>query len=367
MEKPCHKVPKTKQPVNPYFNLNFNLLFTYGFPSNLQLGNPNSCRASHCTINSLFTQLVNLCTLPCDIDIMDLSQEFKLSARVLSIYVATLKAFWSLNSPHSHNSKPALNIFPYYDNYVLLANLEHKILVDNGVVHPNKVAFVGSGPMPLTSFILATYHMKSTHFDNFDIDEKANDVAQKIVFTDVELSKRMKFETNDIMKVREKLAEYECIFLAALVGMNKENKEVYEGWKLVEEHDLPGFELLTIFHPNNEVINSVVLSLIDLYGRADGLLELQFSKFLPLNNLNLFPYYGNYVLLANLKHKIFVDNRVVHPKKVAFAGSEPMPLTSFILATQHMKSTHFDNFDIDEKANDEGQKLLLWTLSYQRR
>ncbi|KAK9905323.1 hypothetical protein M0R45_000295 [Rubus argutus] len=176
-----------------------------------------------------------------------------------------------------------LNLFPYYGNYVLLANLENKILNDNGVVHPNKVAFIGSGPMPLTSIVMATHHMKSTHFDNFDIDDKANEVARRIVASDAELEKRMKFETRDIMKVRERLAEYDCIFLAALVGMNKEDKvkilghirkHMKEGsvllvrsakgaraflYPVIEEHDLLGFELLTIFHPNNEVINSVVL------------------------------------------------------------------------------------------------------------
>lgn len=176
-----------------------------------------------------------------------------------------------------------LNLFPYYGNYVLLANLENKLLNDNGVVHPNKVAFIGSGPMPLTSIVMATHHMKSTHFDNFDIDYKANEVARRIVASDAELEKRMMFETRDIMKVRERLAEYDCIFLAALVGMNKEDKVKILGhirkymkegsvllvrsakgaraflYPVIEEHDLLGFELLTIFHPNNEVINSVVL------------------------------------------------------------------------------------------------------------
>ncbi|TQE06060.1 hypothetical protein C1H46_008370 [Malus baccata] len=221
----------------------------------------------------LIARLVNLCTLPCDIDIMDLSQEVQTIRQSLIDLCSHTEGLLELE----------FSTFLVKVSQPLNTNLEHKILVDNGVVHPNKGAFVGSGPMPLTSFILATYHMKSTHFDNFDIDEKANDVAQKIVFTDVELSKRMKFETNDIMKVREKLAEYECIFLAALVGMNKENKVkilqhirkyMKDGsvllvrsakgaraflYPVVEEHDLPGFELLTIFHPNNEVINSVVL------------------------------------------------------------------------------------------------------------
>lgn len=238
-------------------------------------------------VNALFSQLVKLCILPCDIDIMDLSKEAQVMRESLINLCGRAEGFLELefatllvNVPQPLNN---LNLFPYYGNYVLLANLEHKILLDNGVVHPHKVAFVGSGPMPLTSMIMATHHMKSTHFDNFDIDEKANDVARKIVASDAELAKRMKFETHDVMKLRERLGEYDCIFLAALVGMKKEEKIKILGhigkymkkgsvllvrsakgaraflYPVVEEHDLLGFELLTIFHPNNEVVNSVVL------------------------------------------------------------------------------------------------------------
>ncbi|TXG60998.1 hypothetical protein EZV62_012361 [Acer yangbiense] len=176
-----------------------------------------------------------------------------------------------------------LNLFPYYGNYIKLANLEYGILSENGVVQPKKVAFVGSGPMPLTSIIMASQHMKSTHFDNFDIDEVANDVARRIVASDAELEKRMKFVSRDIMDVKNKLGEYDSIFLAALVGMSKEEKMKILGhvrkymkeggallvrsakgaraflYPVVEENDLLDFELLSIFHPTNDVINSVVL------------------------------------------------------------------------------------------------------------
>jgi nicotianamine synthase len=97
-------------------------------------------------------------------------------------------------------------------------------LHENGVVQPKKVAFVGSGPMPLTSSIMAIHHMKFTHFDNFDVDEAANGVVRQLVVSDAELEKGMKFETCDIVNVKEKLSEYDCIFLAALVGLNKDEK-----------------------------------------------------------------------------------------------------------------------------------------------
>ncbi|KAI9191096.1 hypothetical protein LWI28_003586 [Acer negundo] len=79
-------------------------------------------------------------------------------------------------------------------------------------------------------------------------------------------------------------------------------------------------------------------SLIILCGHAEGLLELEFATFLtnipqPLNNLNLFLYYGNYIKLANLEYEILNENGVVQPKKATFVGSGLMLLTSIIMAS----------------------------------
>ncbi|XP_043696151.1 nicotianamine synthase-like [Telopea speciosissima] len=239
-------------------------------------------------VNTLFTQLVKLCTIPSSIDINNLQEEVQqmrlslinlcgLAEGLLELEFATILA--KLPQPLQH-----LNLFPYYENYVKLASLEYNILLENGVMEPKKVAFVGSGPMPLTSIVMATHHLQFTQFNNIDIDESANDVARRIVSSDVELEKRMKFETCDIMEVKEKLGEYDCIFLAALVGMNKEEKvKILEHMRrfmkgggsllvrsangargflypVVDENDLLGFEVLSIFHPTNDVINSVVLA-----------------------------------------------------------------------------------------------------------
>ncbi|KAB2015510.1 hypothetical protein ES319_D08G030700v1 [Gossypium barbadense] len=214
-------------------------------------------------VNTLLTHLVKLCIPPSNIIIEDLSQE-----------IQDMRMNLILKN---------LDLFPYYGNYVKLAGLEYKILSEHGMVQPKKVAFVGSGPLPLTSIVMATHHLKSTHFDNFDIDEAANYVASQIIASDDEFEKRMKFVTRDIMDVTEELGEYDCIFLAALVGICKEEKIKIVGhirkymkggglllvrsangaraflYPFVKELDLPGFELLSIFHPTDEVINSVVL------------------------------------------------------------------------------------------------------------
>lgn len=238
-------------------------------------------------INSLLTHLVKLCIPPSSIDIEALPQEVKSMRESLIKLCGHAEGLleFEFSTFIGQIPKPInnLTLFPYYGNYVKLANYENKILKENGVVHAKKVAFVGSGPLPLSSIIMATHHMGSTHFDNFDIDEKANEVASKIVASDVALEKRMKFVTQDIMEVKERLGQYDCIFLAALVGMSREAKVKILGhirkymkkegvllvrsakgaraflYPIVEEHDLVNFEVLTIFHPTDDVINSVVL------------------------------------------------------------------------------------------------------------
>ncbi|KAJ6365509.1 hypothetical protein OIU76_030313 [Salix suchowensis] len=238
-------------------------------------------------VNSLFSNLVKLCILPSSIDITALPEEVQAMRESLINLCGHAEGLLELEFAtflsKIHQPLNNLNLFPYYGNYVKLASIEYRILNESGVSQPRKVAFVGSGPLPLTSFIMATHHMKLTHFDNFDIDGAANDVARQIVASDPELEKRMKFETGDITGVKEKLSEYDCIFLAALVGMSKVDKVKILGhirkymkeggvllvrsakgaraflYPVVEEQDVLGFELLSIYHPTNDVINSVVL------------------------------------------------------------------------------------------------------------
>lgn len=108
--------------------------------------------------------------------------------------------------------------------------------------------------------------------------------ASNLVSSDPDLKTRMVFHTCDIMKVTEELKQYEVVFLAALVGMEKEEKLrviehlsefMSEGaylmvrsahggraflYPVVEDCDLVGFEVLSVFHPTDEVINSVILA-----------------------------------------------------------------------------------------------------------
>lgn len=71
--------------------------------------------------------------------------------------------------------------------------------------------------------------MKLTHFDNYDLNEAANNVARQIIASDVELERRIKFETNDIMQVKEKLSEY-LLHILSSVGWNEHRREKEVSW-----------------------------------------------------------------------------------------------------------------------------------------
>jgi nicotianamine synthase len=240
-------------------------------------------------VDTLFTQLVLTCipsypnfdvtTLPKTIQEIR-SKLIKLCGEAeghLETHYSTILG--SYENPLHH-----LNIFPYYSNYLKLGLLEYTILSRHVGDAPEKIAFVGSGPLPLTSIVLASNHLNSTVFHNYDINGFANSNALRLVSSDPDMSKRMVFHTSDILDVTSALKEYEVVYLAALVGLDKEGKNrivdhlakyMAPGallmlrsahgaraflYPVVEPCDLRGFEVLDVFHPTDEVINSVVIA-----------------------------------------------------------------------------------------------------------
>lgn len=241
-------------------------------------------------VNELFTQLVTTCTSPCPIDVTQQSQEVK--ETISKLIRLCGKAEGLLESHYStligSHEKPLnhIKLFPYYSNYLKLSHLEFTMLTTHCTqLLPEKLAFVGSGPLPLTSIMLAKYYLRHTCFHNYDMDPIANAKAYNLVSSDPDLSKRMFFLTADIADVSNGLKEYNVVFLAALVGMDKKEKEKIINhlgkhmapgailllrsahgaraflYPVVDpDNDLKGFEVLSIFHPTDEVINSVIVA-----------------------------------------------------------------------------------------------------------
>ncbi|KAI4310924.1 hypothetical protein MLD38_035868 [Melastoma candidum] len=238
-------------------------------------------------VNTLFTQLVLTCIPPNSIDVTKLCHKVQ-EIRSKLIFLCGeaeghLESHYSAILGSYENPLDHLYLFPYFTNYLKLAHLEFSILAQFSSVELTRVAFVGSGPLPLTSIVLAKNHMPAVLFDNYDIDLSANLNARKLVSPDPDLSKRMFFHNSDIMDVTTRLKDYQVIFLAALVGMDREaklkvidhlSKYMENGailmlrsahgargflYPIVDPLDLTGFEVLSVFHPMDEVINSVII------------------------------------------------------------------------------------------------------------
>lgn len=239
-------------------------------------------------VDMLFTELVLTCMPPSPIDVTKLPNTVQEKRshliRLCGEAEGYLERHYSAILGSYQNPLNHLHIFPYYSNYIKLGHLEFSILSQHCTHVPNKIAFIGSGPLPLTSIVLASNHLPSTTFHNYDIDPLANSSAMHLVSSDPDLSNRMVFHTNDILDVSDDLKDYEIVYLAALVGMDKEEKNriidhlgkhMAPGallmlrsahgaraflYPVVEASDLRGFEILSVFHPTDEVINSVVIS-----------------------------------------------------------------------------------------------------------
>ncbi|XVE82255.1 hypothetical protein DITRI_Ditri15bG0133500 [Diplodiscus trichospermus] len=240
-------------------------------------------------VNALFTKLVLTCLSPSDIDVTRLSERVKeMRYRLIKLCgeaEGILENHFSTFIGSHGNPLDHISIFPYYSNYLKLVHLEHSMLQKGCTTVPDQVAFIGSGPLPLTSIILATKHLTTTSFHNYDMDPSANAKAFQLVCSDPDLSKRMFFHTTDVMNVSSGLKEYEVIFLAALVGMDRKEKTQVihhlaehmapgafllprsaQGaraflYPIIDPYDdLQGFEVLSAFHPTDEIINSVIIA-----------------------------------------------------------------------------------------------------------
>ncbi|CAN8257130.1 unnamed protein product [Cochlearia groenlandica] len=257
-----------------------------------QISNLESLKPSQ-NVDTLFGQLVSTC-LPTDtnIDVTKMCEQvkemrsnlIKLCGEAEGYLEEHFSTILSSLLQEDQNPLDHLHIFPYYNNYIKLGKLEFDLLSQHSRHVPTKIAFVGSGPMPLTSIVLAKFHLPNTTFHNFDIDSHANTLASRLVSRDHDLSKRMVFHTTDVLNAKEGLDQYDVVFLAALVGMDKESKvkaiehlekHMAPGailmlrsahalraflYPIVDSFDLKGFQLLTIYHPTDDVVNSVVIA-----------------------------------------------------------------------------------------------------------
>lgn len=131
-----------------------------------------------------------------------------------------------------------IDIFHTYPIHVNVSKLEFSLLTKHTTHPPTNIAFVGFGPMPLSSITLAKFHLPNTSFYNFDIDPPANALASHLVSRDPDLSRRLIFHTTDLLNITtEVLREYDVVLLAELVGLDKEAK--VKAIEYLEKHMAP--------------------------------------------------------------------------------------------------------------------------------
>ncbi|GJN12501.1 hypothetical protein PR202_ga30784 [Eleusine coracana subsp. coracana] len=243
-------------------------------------------------VNSLFTELVTACIPASTVDVARLGPEVQAMREALirrcSEAEGLLEAHYADLLAGFDNPLDHLHVFPYFGNYVALSQLEYSLLSHHlPGPPPVRVAFVGSGPLPLSSLVLAAHHLPPTaRVHNYDICPDANARAEKLVRADPALAARVAFVTADVADVTRDMAGYEVVFLAALVGMAAEEKahvvahlgrHMAPGAALVvrsahgarafmypvvdpEEVRRGGFEVLAVHHPVGDIINSVIIA-----------------------------------------------------------------------------------------------------------
>lgn len=183
----------------------------------------------------------------------------------------------------------ALQKFRFIRNYEKLTRLEYHLLLGqeefSNLSGLRNVAFVGSGPLPLTTFFLVQGLLPNKAVvTNYDIDGDSNSVAKRWMHALPALRDRVEFKTADILDVpEEELRRYDVIVLAALVGLVPKMKlrilqhlrrgmkegsylllRSAEGAKaflypVVEMGDLRGWNVCSVTHPKGEVVNSVIV------------------------------------------------------------------------------------------------------------
>lgn len=190
-----------------------------------------------------------------------------------------LEEHWVKKIIANTSASDTLKKFPYYANYQKLLKTEYSALVSAGILKSSKILFVGSGPLPLSSILLATeYGLAVTAIDN----EKESVCLAEELITTLSLSDRIRIIHGDIRDYKD-LDEYDAVLVAAFAGSTESDKKsiVRRTVKSLKENAvliarsvadlstlfycpvnpawLNGITISEVIHPADDVINSVII------------------------------------------------------------------------------------------------------------
>ncbi|KAL6707005.1 hypothetical protein ACN47E_004955 [Coniothyrium glycines] len=257
-------------------------------------------------VNTILTDLVDLCIQPLSgeqlTQLLGMNQAIALFRRLRPLCAMAegeLEQYWARRIIQAARSsdRPAahhLSEFPYVQNYIDLSRLECSTLDAFLSAPPQHVAFIGSGPLPLTSLCMRDRY-PHTKIHNIDRDESALQISQDLC---KELGYDMSFAREDVSvdnayhgDVRNEShatdwQTFDVVFLAALVGMDTPSKlailstlalklrpgtlvvarsarglrsVLYPILELSEDIEEIGYEVLVEVHPWTKVVNSVIV------------------------------------------------------------------------------------------------------------
>lgn len=143
-----------------------------------------------------------------------------------------LEAHWAAKIWQSGDPWKCLEQFPYLDNYSELTRIE---MCSIHAVNPSpirSVAFIGSGPLPLTSLALLK-KLRHPSLPLFAVDSVTNiDISRDAINASQAMARRlgldcdkMRFQLADAADPALDLKRYDVVYLAALVGESQAQKE----------------------------------------------------------------------------------------------------------------------------------------------
>lgn len=236
-------------------------------------------------VNSAFAELVTLSSNSTHAEAQKLLSDPEIQAiipelrRICAVGEGELESYWAKQITASDHPTIQLESFPYYDNYLKLTELEYRSMGLIGAREIKRVLFVGSGPLPLSSVVLARQY--GVYVDNIDNDAQAVTTSTALI-NHLGLGDIIHTELGDATEF-EGYGDYDAVFLASLVGLespqkqaiiNRIQKQLRPGSLLVVRtaHDLrtllyPAVDIDTIaglkpqvvIQPLNEVVNSIII------------------------------------------------------------------------------------------------------------
>lgn len=165
--------------------------------------------------------------------------------RVSSESECCLEAYWNSHIvARAQDPKEALKLlksFPYFQNYIELARLELYSLYAVEPALPSRIAFLGSGPLPLTSMCLlrslrdGIISQAPPLMDEdeekegptvVNVDHDATALASSTILCEKlgAWTQGMIFQCSDASSALD-LGVFDVVFLAALVGVTQQAKE----------------------------------------------------------------------------------------------------------------------------------------------